>query len=72
MTAALCSRAGCQSDAGWQVIWRNPRIHSAERRKVWTACDEHVGYLGDFLRARDFPVTVTVLGRAGADTEAAL
>lgn len=54
----VCSRAGCAKHATHQVIWRNPRIHSAERRKVWLACDEHVGFLGDYLRARDFPVDV--------------
>ena len=40
------------------VRWRNPRIHSADRRKVWSACDAHVGYLRDYLAARDFPVEV--------------
>jgi hypothetical protein len=51
-----CSRAGCRTDASWQVIWRNPRIHTPERRKVWLACDEHADYLRDYLAARDFPV----------------
>ena len=51
-----CSRAGCRSDASWQVIWRNPRIHSPDRRKIWLACDEHRVYLRDYLAARDFPV----------------
>ncbi len=52
----MCSRAGCRDDAAWQVVWRNPRIHGPERRKIWLACDAHVGYLRDYLRARDFPV----------------
>lgn len=56
--AAMCSRAGCRSDAAWQVVWRNPRIHSPERRKIWAACEEHVAYLRDYLAARDFPVEV--------------
>ncbi len=51
-----CSRAGCRTDATWQVIWRNPRIHTPDRRKVWLACDEHHEYLRDYLAARDFPV----------------
>jgi hypothetical protein len=41
-----------------QVVWRNPRIHAPDREKVWLACDEHVGFLHDYLAARDFPVTV--------------
>lgn len=41
--------------------WRNPRIHGPERVKVWLACDEHVGYLRDYLASRDFPVEVTAL-----------
>lgn len=61
MTAAVCSRAGCREDARWQVIWRNPRIHTADRRKIWAACDDHVGYLRDYLAARDFPVEVAPL-----------
>lgn len=63
--AAICSRAGCRADATWQVIWRNPRIHTPDRRKIWAACDEHVTYLRDYLSARDFPVEV-----AAFDTEA--
>lgn len=56
-----CSRAGCVAAAASRVEWRNPRIHGPERTKVWLACDEHVGYLHDFLAARDFPVTVVPL-----------
>jgi len=40
------------------VVWRNPRIHAASRRKIWLACDEHVTYLRDYLAARAFPVAV--------------
>lgn len=68
MSTAICSRAGCRDGAAWQVIWRNPRIHAADRRKIWTACDAHVGYLRDYLRARDFPVQVAAL--PDAPTEA--
>ncbi|GAA3624124.1 hypothetical protein GCM10022200_03000 [Microbacterium awajiense] len=55
---ARCSRAGCHEGARWRVKWRNPRIHDADRRKVWLACDAHVDYLREFLTARDFPVEV--------------
>ncbi|GAA2015544.1 hypothetical protein [Microbacterium ulmi] len=58
---AECSRAGCRAQARWRIEWRNPRIHSEDRRKTWVACDEHVAYLRDFLAARDFPVAVAAL-----------
>ena len=58
MTDLTCSRAGCRSAATKQVVWRNPRIHAADREKIWLACDEHVDFLRDYLAARDFPVTV--------------
>ncbi|GAA5097877.1 hypothetical protein GCM10025760_32440 [Microbacterium yannicii] len=58
---ATCSRAGCRAAAGWRIDWRNPRIHAEHRRKTWVACDEHVGYLREFLAARDFPVWVAPL-----------
>ena len=57
-----CSRAGCTAVATRSVNWRNPKIHGLERVKVWSACDEHVDYLSDFLLARDFPVVVTAAG----------
>ena len=62
---ATCSRAGCRQAALWRIDWRNPRIHTAERRKTWVACDEHVGYLREFLAARDFPLEVALLSDAG-------
>jgi hypothetical protein len=59
-----CSRASCTAAAAWNVNWRNPRIHSIDRVKVWLACDEHRDYLRDYLGARDFPVLVTPLGQS--------
>ncbi|MGW8483658.1 hypothetical protein ACWGJP_11000 [Microbacterium sp. NPDC055903] len=58
MSALECSRAGCREAATHHVIWRNPRIHAEDRRKIWLACDEHVDFLSEYLRARDFPVSV--------------
>lgn len=58
-----CSRAGCREDAVFQVNWRNPKIHSIDRVKIWAACAEHVDFLADFVRSRDFPVVVTALGQ---------
>ena len=57
-----CSRAGCTADAKWHVNWRNPRIHDADRVKIWLACDEHRDYLYDYLAGRSFPVTITPVG----------
>jgi hypothetical protein len=59
-----CSRAGCGSQAQWRIQWRNPKIHAADRVKVWLACAEHVDYLRDFLAARDFPVQVLQVVRS--------
>lgn len=56
-----CSRAGCLEAARWNVNWRNPRIHTADRVKIWLACDEHRQYLFDYLATRSFPVLVTPL-----------
>jgi hypothetical protein len=60
-----CSRAECRQHATWQIRWRNPKIHTADRVKIWLACDEHVDYLRDFLAARSFPTTVVVLDTDG-------
>lgn len=50
--AAVCSRKGCRSQAEWQLLWNNPRIHTPERRKVWLACGEHRDWLEDYLKTR--------------------
>lgn len=51
-----CSARDCLEPAGWDLLWRNPRLHTPERRKVWLACPEHRTSLGDFLDARGFLV----------------
>ena len=56
-----CSAAGCTAGAAWRVNWRNPRIHTPDRVKVWLACDEHRGTLSDYLSTRGFPVLVSAL-----------
>jgi hypothetical protein len=56
-----CSAAGCPAAAAWRVNWRNPRIHTADRVKVWLACDAHRDTLRDYLATRGFPVLVTAL-----------
>lgn len=62
LDGAVCSRAGCPAQAQWVIAWRNPRIHPADRRKQWAACDDHIDYLRGFLAARDFPLEVRTLG----------
>jgi hypothetical protein len=58
----ICARAECREFATYTVNWRNPKIHSIDRVKVWHACDDHVDYLRDYLASRDFPVVVAPLG----------
>ena len=67
---AVCSRAGCRVAAIWQVVWRNPRIHDASRRKIWAACAEHVDYLREYLASRAFPVEVVAMPDAAPDDSA--
>ena len=57
-----CSAKGCQQRRPCtQLIWRNPKIHTADRTKQWLACDDHRESLSDFLARRDFPLTVVPL-----------
>lgn len=56
-----CSRAGCNDEASWAILWRNPKIHAGDRRKTWLACNAHRSFLQDFLAARSFPLEVLTL-----------
>lgn len=49
-----CSARGCREQAGWGLLWNNPRLHTPERRKVWLACDQHREQLEQFLTIRGF------------------
>ncbi len=62
-----CSAKRCTEPAEWALVWNNPRLHTPERRKVWLACDDHRGSLGDFLSARDFLLDVVPASQAPAD-----
>lgn len=53
----LCSAKGCRVGATRAILWNNPRLHTPERKKTWLACDDHLDYLRDFLRLRDFYLT---------------
>jgi hypothetical protein len=50
----VCSAKGCRATAVYAVVWNNPKIHTSEREKVWTACEEHRRSLSEFLDARGF------------------
>lgn len=56
-----CSRAGCKDEAIWALLWRNPKVHTEDRRKTWLACTEHLEYLRGFLEARSFLLEVVLL-----------
>jgi hypothetical protein len=58
----VCSAKGCRQAAAHAVIWRNPKLHTPQRRKVWLACDEHRQSLADFLGLRGFLIEVIGVG----------
>jgi hypothetical protein len=56
-----CSRKDCRVPAVWVLVWNNPKVHTPERRKTWTACAEHRDYLAEFLSRRGFLREVVAL-----------
>jgi hypothetical protein len=50
----VCSAKGCRRPATWGLLWNNPKLHTADRRKVWLACDDHREHLASFLDLRGF------------------
>jgi hypothetical protein len=48
----ICSSRGCRAEATWGLRWNNPRLHGADRRKVWLACDDHREHLEGYLGSR--------------------
>lgn len=52
-----CSRKGCEQDASWQIVWRNPKIHTEDREKIWLSCGDHQQFFLDYLGSRSFPVS---------------
>jgi len=50
----VCSSRGCRQPASYDLLWNNPKIHTADRRKHWLACDDHRESLAQFLSARGF------------------
>ncbi|MBC9823371.1 hypothetical protein [Terrabacter sp. MAHUQ-38] len=57
-TEHICSAKGCRRYAAHAVVWRNPKLHTADRRKVWLACDDHEKSLADFVALRGFLIEV--------------
>lgn len=53
-----CSAKGCRTGATDAVVWRNPSLHTADRRKVWLACEEHRDHLRTFVQVRGFLIEV--------------
>lgn len=54
MADLVCSAKGCRATATVALLWRNPRLHTPDRQKVWLACDDHEESLGAFLGVRGF------------------
>jgi YD repeat-containing protein len=50
----MCAARGCRKPASYDLQWNNPKIHTADRRKHWLACDDHRESLSQFLAARGF------------------
>ena len=59
----VCSAKGCRQTAAHAVVWNNPKLHAADRRKVWLACDEHRASLSDFVALRGFLIEVIPVGQ---------
>ena len=54
VVSPICSAKGCRVTAAWVLSWNNASLHTAGRRKTWTACDEHLEHLRAFLTTRGF------------------
>ena len=50
----VCSAKGCSRPAQWLLVWNNPRVHTPDREKTWTACDDHRESLSHHLAIRSF------------------
>lgn len=68
--SAICSAKKCREAARWAVVWNNPKIHTPDREKVWTACDDHRTTLADYLTAHRMTLLrVDPLGAASPGTQ---
>jgi hypothetical protein len=62
---AKCSRAQCLESAVYLIDWANPMVHCGERHKTWAACEEHKNYLVEFVKARNFFITLREVSSVG-------
>lgn len=62
----VCSAKGCRATSTRAVVWRNPKLHTADRRKVWLACAEHEEHLSTFVGMRGFLIEVIDVDDLGA------
>lgn len=60
--ASRCSRSACVEVPEWQIVWRNPKIHEVDRRKIWLSCLAHREYFEGYLSQRGFPVRAEAIG----------
>jgi len=68
----VCSARRCRNEPAWGLLWNNPKLHTAERRKVWLACEDHREHLTQYLDVRGFlrdTVPVDALERTGPAAE---
>ena len=61
----VCSAKGCREPAAFALVWNNPRLHTPDREKVWTACAAHREQLAHHLAARSFLRRVDPVPAAG-------
>jgi hypothetical protein len=58
----LCSAKGCRAVAAYALVWNNPKVHTPDREKVWTACEDHRESLAHHLALRSFLRRVEPIG----------
>ena len=58
MDQPTCSAKGCRAVAVHALVWNNPKVHTADREKLWHACEEHRQQLSDYLDLRGFLIRV--------------
>ncbi len=63
MRPVVCTAKGCSRPARWLLVWNNPRLHTPDREKTWTACDDHRESLSSHLAVRSFLRRVEPLAR---------
>jgi hypothetical protein len=61
----LCSAKGCRQAATHLLVWNNPKVHTPDREKTWTACDAHREQLTHHLAIRSFLRRVEALPPQG-------